>query len=159
MITDSHSAQDAHLTTSHDGRRKQLLDNWGFRCTCSLCRGSTHEITAHEDNRNSIRRLQRRLLDASETGQTLAAVELAHELLDVTEREGLRPLMAEFYDILKNIYFDDGDLGNAQRYGELAVQSWRRLNSVDESHLNYALNFLHYVEERRQLDRKATKGS
>lgn len=70
---------------------------------------------------------------------------IAHEWLEMAGKEGIPPLMPEWYDIVARLSFDVGDLSGARRYAQLSLDGWTRFASVDDSELEAARGFLRDV--------------
>jgi len=62
--------------------------------------------------------------------------------------------MAEMHDILAAIYLDMKDWSNARRYGRLALESWEKLDSVDQYQLEVARWFLRYLDQQKNKPRR-----
>ena len=111
-------------------------------------------MTHSEDRRKDIRKLQARLIEKTRGGDYDEAIATAKELVETTNEEGITPVMAEMHDILAAIYLDMKDWSNARRYGLLALESWEKLDSVDQYQLDVARWFLHYVDRQKAKHRK-----
>ncbi len=145
------TATDAQITLSRTARREYLQENWHFNCKCSLCRASTDEVTASEDRRRDIRKMQSRLVEATTSGDYDGALEAADGLLAAADAEGLTWLMPEMWDIKAAIYLDVRDFTNARRFGQMALDGWESYDSVDEYQLDNARWFMRYIEEQKRL--------
>lgn len=111
-------------------------------------------MTQSEDRRRDMRKFQGSLYEATRSGDYLAAISSAEELLRVAGEEGVRPLLPEMHDILAAIHLDMRDWSNARRYGRLALEGWEKLDSIDEYQLSMARWFLKFVEEAKEADLK-----
>ncbi|OAA59566.1 SET domain protein [Niveomyces insectorum RCEF 264] len=125
----------AQLTLSRTERRAFVHDNYHFNCTCTLCRADPDAMTASEDRRRDMRKLQATLGSATRSGQYAQALDAAEQLLATTAAEGVTPLLAEMYDILGSIHLDLNHFATAARYGQQALAAWERLDSVDDAQL------------------------
>lgn len=122
----------------HDARRKYLRDNWGFDCGCSLCRASEVEVSDSEGRRRQMNDLRETMLDARSNGYYKDAIAIAGDWLNFSDWEGLPLLMAEYHDVLADLYLLKGDMANATRYARMAVDEWVRFGSVDEARVEAA---------------------
>lgn len=132
-------------------RRPYLQQTWGFNCSCALCRSADEAAISYSDHRRErVGELKQSVLLASSERYFENALVMAREWLEVGEKEGVPPLMAEYYDIVARLSFDVGDLQGARRYALLALDAWRRFGSVDSTDLEAARE---YVRELGRLGR------
>lgn len=73
------------------------------------------------------------------------ALVIAHEWLEMAEKEGIPPLMPEWYDVVARLSYDVGDLAGARRYAQLALNGWTKFGSSDDSELEAARDFVREV--------------
>ena len=133
----------------HSKRRQVLNENWGFKCTCSLCTSDPETVAASEERRARIAEVRTDMAQSNMAGHYKSAISHAHQLFALVKEDELLPLVPEFYDLLASMYKDSGDIMNATKYGNLAVQGWADLKSVDDSPLENARQFL---EELKKLE-------
>ncbi len=132
-------------------RREYLRQGWGFDCSCSLCRSKDEAAISDSDHRRErVGELKQSVLQASSEQYFENALVMAHEWLEVGEKEGIPPLLAEYYDIVARLSFDVGDLPDAKRYAHLALDAWTKFGSVDDTDLDAARE---YVRELNRLGR------
>ncbi|KAK3687156.1 hypothetical protein B0T22DRAFT_422423 [Podospora appendiculata] len=122
------------ITMSCDERRKHLKENWGFDCACSLC---------HADQLESI-------LDARKNGYFQDAISIAGDWLQFSEWERVPPLLPEYHETLAELYFLNGDIVNATRYGRMALDGWVKFGSVDDDSLERARGFMRFLTARAE---------
>jgi hypothetical protein len=146
---------DAFLGMPHHVRRQFLLENWGFNCTCSLCRSSAEDISASDARRLKIVQLREDIDRSKARKQYEKAAEFTNELLELYELEGLAPLMPEFYEVLSELYVEMGDLDAASRYGQMALDGWLEFKSVDNQQVESARRFLQELDRRKHGQTKA----
>ncbi|KAH8911149.1 hypothetical protein BR93DRAFT_943251 [Coniochaeta sp. PMI_546] len=132
-------------------RREYLSQVWGFDCSCSLCRSTDEaEISDSDHRRERVGELRESVMQASSEQYFENALVMAHEWLELGEKEGIPPLLAEYYDIVARLSFDVGDLQDARRYALLALGAWTKFGSVDDTDLEAARE---YVRELNRLRR------
>lgn len=132
-------------------RRDYLQQVWGFDCSCSLCRLTDEAAIGDSDHRRErVGELRQSVLQASSEQYFENALVMAHEWLKIGEKEGVPPLLAEYYDIVARLSFDVGDLQGAKRYALLALDAWTKFGSVDDTDLEAARE---YVRELNRLGR------
>ncbi|KAB5577483.1 hypothetical protein GE09DRAFT_520292, partial [Coniochaeta sp. 2T2.1] len=124
-------------------RRTYLSQVWNITCHCPLCTSTSPSDISDSDHRRSrIEELRLSVQQASEQEYYENALVMAHEWLDLAEREGVPPLIAEWYDVVSRLSFDTGDLGQARRYALLSVNAWWRFGSVNTAELEGARGWL-----------------
>jgi len=134
-----------------DQRREHLQQVWGVDCSCSLCRSTDEAAISDSDHRRErIGELRQSVMQASSERYFENALVMAREWVGIGEEEGIPPLLAEYYDIVARLSFDVGDLQDAKRYAQLALDAWMRFGSVDDADLEAARG---YVRELGRLGR------
>jgi hypothetical protein len=134
----------------HD-RRKYLKQVWGFDCSCHLCSSNDEaEISDSDHRRQRVGELRESIMQASSEQYFENALVIAHEWLQVAELEGIPPLLPEYYDIVARLSYDVGDLQEAKKYAQLALDGWTKFGSVDDTDLETARE---YVRELNRLPR------
>jgi hypothetical protein len=101
-----------------------------------------------------MRKLQSKLISATQGGSFQSAIETAEELMQVTDEEGVTPVLPEMHDILAAIYLDMRDWNNARRFGQKALEGWYKFDSVDNYQLEMAQWFVRHVELMKKLVEK-----
>lgn len=147
------SLPDVPLETPRESRRNYLKENWGFDCTCSLCRGSETEISDSESWRDKIKSLKETILNAKSQGYYHDAIVMTEEVLQFSEWERIPPFMPEYHDTLADLYFLKGDMANATRYARMAVDGWARSGSVDDEELEKSRVFLRRLDQLNEKRR------
>ncbi|OIW28639.1 hypothetical protein CONLIGDRAFT_654819 [Coniochaeta ligniaria NRRL 30616] len=131
------------ISMPHNQRREYLRQVWGFDCSCSLCHSTDEAAISDSDHRRErVGELKQSVLQASSQQYFENALVMAQEWLEVGEREGVPPLLAEYYDIVARLSFDVGDLQDARRYALLAFDAWTKFGSVDDTDLEAAREYL-----------------
>ncbi|KAK0701575.1 hypothetical protein B0T26DRAFT_733950 [Lasiosphaeria miniovina] len=146
------------ITETREDRRKYLKENWGFDCTCELCRATDLEIGDSESRRRRMKELKESVLYARKEGFFQDAVNMAEEWLMFSEWERLPPLMPEYYDTLTELYLLNGDIFNATRYGRMALDGWAKFGSVDDEFLERSRIGLLNLSERSKTRRLYSSG-
>lgn len=122
-------------------RHQYLQSDYGFNCSCSLCKASKVERATSDRYRAELEALrdtidtaltQRRWPDAaqyaSEAVQKLSEAEvLAPGVIDYS----LTPLYTEHYEQLMRCYYKMGDLTMAKEYGQKAIEAIFHLDGAD----------------------------
>jgi hypothetical protein len=145
------TVKDVPLETPIKTRRQYLKDNWGFDCTCSLCRGPDSDIEDSESWRRKLKSLRETIADARSQGYYQDAITMTEELLQFSEWDRSPVFMPEYHDALADLYFLNGDMVNATKYARMAVDGWARFGSVDDEGLEKARLFLSQLERRTRL--------
>lgn len=122
-FSDQPTYKDARLGMSHQ-ERQALLADWGFQCTCDMCTAAPAEIAASDNRRQKITQLKADIMDFLNRGKVHGAVKMIREVIDVMDKENLRPLMTEQYETLARIQWA---LGNKEKGVEYARESIRLL--------------------------------
>jgi hypothetical protein len=142
-----------------DERRSYLHHVWGFDCSCALCRSTDDAATADSDHRRErVVELRQSVLQASSEEYYENALVMAREWLDVAEKEGIPPLMAEWYDVVARLSYDVGDLEAARRYALLAMNAWERFGAVDSADLQAAREWVRDLGRLPRTTRLETRG-
>jgi len=138
-LTKSRPATDVPLNLlSHD--REELIREWGFKCTCSLC--SSAAKTADSDFRRQ--RINRNLRDMKlpQNQKQHILDKLVREVLDFGEKEWMLPQVGDFHRIIAGVYAGMGDIETARKHGELAVRKLRHFAGFDNERTLDASRFL-----------------
>lgn len=151
---------DAPITLTHAQRRQYLHQNFHLDCICSLCRASADiDLVPDSDHlRQRVGELKQALTQATSEQYFENALAIAHEWLEMAEKEGIPPLMPEYYDIVARLSFDVGDLPGARRYAQLALDGWTRFGSTDDAELERARDFMRMVNRLGRDARLEKKG-
>jgi len=134
-------------------QRAQLIQEWGFNCTCSLC--SDAEASRVSDiNRDRIQDILESFdhLENRTQEKVRAALEEAE---DLGKKEGLAGQMGDVYSIFADIYLDMGDVKNARKYGRIAVKMLRHYAGHDNMRTDSAVAFMAKLD-KLETSRKAT---
>ena len=121
-------------------QRAQLIQKWGFNCTCSLC--SDAEASRVSDiNRGRIQDILESLdhIENRTQENVRAAVD---EIEDLGKKEGLAGQIGDFYGIIADIYLQMGDLKNARKYGTMAVKMLQHYAEFDNMRTGAAVAFM-----------------
>ncbi|KAK0619545.1 hypothetical protein B0T14DRAFT_566384 [Immersiella caudata] len=125
-------------------QRTQLIKEWGFNCTCSLCT-NPQLFKGSDKNRDRIQQILESL-DHNEN-RTQAKVQAAvDEVEELVVKEGLAGQLGDFHGIIADIYLNVGDLKKARKYGKSAVKLLGHYAGVDNMRTDRAVAFL------RELD-------
>ncbi|KAK3324824.1 hypothetical protein B0T19DRAFT_239487 [Cercophora scortea] len=138
------------ITTPASERRKHLQENWGFACQCSLCHADELALGESENNRRRMTELRDSILDARKNGYFQDAINIAGDWLQFSEWERVPPLLPEYHETLAELYFLNGDLVNATRYGRMSLDGWVKFGSVDDDSLERARGFLRFLTSRTE---------
>ncbi|KAL1836193.1 hypothetical protein VTJ49DRAFT_5460 [Mycothermus thermophilus] len=133
------------LETPVEQRKRYLKENWGFECTCSLCRGSEEELENSESWRRKTKSLKETIADAKSTGYYKDAIVMTEELLMFSEWDRVPPFMPDYHDTLAHLYYLNGNMANATRYARMAMDGWVKFGSVDDEDLEKARVFLEHL--------------
>ncbi|GJC81409.1 hypothetical protein ColLi_04247 [Colletotrichum liriopes] len=110
--------------------RKQTLQEWGFNCTCALC-SSPDDVAVSDTYRTRLQEILAEMTDPAFMTPSLVA-ELAGELDDVVEREGLAAQAGEFYGIVARVYAHMGEAETGRRYAKMAVEKMIQFAGYDD---------------------------
>ena len=135
---------DTPLGLTHKDRNN-LLRNWGFQCTCSLC-SSPDERDTSDTHRMRISRIWNGL-EIYKHKNKAKVVELTRELLKLLDVEELTVRVGEFYEKLAKIYLDMGHIKGARKFGRLALKYWEEFDSIERDHVKEVLGFLQPLEK------------
>ncbi|KAH6693539.1 hypothetical protein F5X68DRAFT_247852 [Plectosphaerella plurivora] len=111
----------ARLGMSHQ-ERQTLLTDWGFKCTCDMCTAHPSVVAASDNRRAKITQLKTDILDYLDRGKVHGAVKMIREVIDVMEKENLRPLMTEQYETLARIQWALGAKEKGVKYARKSIQ-------------------------------------
>jgi len=114
---------DAYLGMPHEVRKKYLLDNWGFDCTCSQCSASEEDIADSDARRYTIVQIREDIDKAREEKRTQDAIALAKDLVTLYREEELGPLVPEAHYILAGLHLQSGDVEQAREFGQKALEA------------------------------------
>ena len=107
-------------TQTRDVRRRELIQNWGFECSCSSCTQSTAVATASDTRVQQILALQKHLMDRDATSQ--ATAEMAEFLVSLYAQERLLAPVAEAHTLAAYEYNGQGEGYLAMKHASLAVE-------------------------------------
>ncbi|KAK4450301.1 N-lysine methyltransferase SMYD2 [Podospora aff. communis PSN243] len=125
-------------------QRTQLIQEWGFNCTCSLC-SNPKRFKTSDKNRDRIQVILESLDHPGNRTQAKvrAAVE---EVEDLVVKEGLAGQLGDFYAIIADIYLNMGDLRKTRKSGRNAVKLLQHYAGFDNMRTEKAEEFM------RELD-------
>ena len=129
-------------------RKNILKRHWGFDCNCEVCSAPEERID-ESDMRVMFIMEAKKMIDSGETDPR-TTLELASEILDLYDQEGLVTPKAEFYLIAGKAADELGDLEAAQRFTREAIFYWRILAGEDSEEVREAEEFAHGVLGRRR---------
>lgn len=111
-------------------RQRSLNDYWGFKCTCSLCSGSSEEIRASDSRLERIVELQKSLADWTPWSDGTPA--MAEELISLYEEERLHAAKATGHTFAALAYNAVGDSKIAEWHAEFALDAGMVNSGTDE---------------------------
>ncbi|KAK0738003.1 hypothetical protein B0T18DRAFT_334134 [Schizothecium vesticola] len=121
-------------------QRAQLIQKWGFNCTCSLC-NDAEACRVSDVNRGRIQDILESLDQVeNRTQENLRAA--VDEVEDLGKKEGLAGQIGDFYGIIADIYLKMGDLKNAREYGTMAVKMLQHYADFDNIRTSVAVAFI-----------------
>ena len=120
--------------------RKELIRQWGFNCTCSLC--SSHAKTVDSDSRRQriTEVLEQMHLPENKRHRNLGR--LAQEIVDLGEKEGMLPQIGDFHHIIGELYNEVGDTRMAREHGNMALEQLKHFAGFDNERTLKASRFL-----------------
>ncbi|KAH8880253.1 hypothetical protein GQ53DRAFT_670224 [Thozetella sp. PMI_491] len=143
------------LATKHDIRRSTLKENWGFDCSCAMCRDEPLKIQDSESGRRRIVELKGTAAHAKSEGFFQDAINIVEEWTLFAEEEGVPDPEPELHGTLAELYTLKAgktglpeDWAKARRYARMAVNGWLQLGSVDGEALEAARVQLRKLEGR-----------
>ncbi|KAI1855795.1 hypothetical protein JX265_012240 [Neoarthrinium moseri] len=105
--------------------RQELLRQWGFNCSCSLCLAPASEVAKSDAARTRIQTIADRLRSAK-ANKKGKLTRLVSEMLHLVDQEGLGPQLVVWYDLISRAYLQVDDFENAELYADLADQTWKQ---------------------------------
>ncbi|KXX78465.1 N-lysine methyltransferase SMYD2 [Madurella mycetomatis] len=134
--------------------RRDMIQFWGFNCTCALC-SNAQAIKTSDRQRRRIQKILEDLDDsANHTPEKVSAATTEVEGLVV--EEGMTGQMGDLYSIIANVYLTMGDLKMARSYGKLAVKLLRWYAGFDSARTESAQAFMVKLEG---VEHQAAQGS
>ncbi|KAK0652654.1 hypothetical protein B0T16DRAFT_406579 [Cercophora newfieldiana] len=126
-------------------QRTELIQEWGFNCTCSLC--TNKEASKVSDkNRDRIQEILESLDHLENRTQTKVHAALT-ETEDLGSKEGLAGQMGDLYAIIADIYFDMGDLNKSRTYGRRAIKMLQHYAGFDNMRTVRAESFMKKLDK------------
>jgi hypothetical protein len=144
---------DAFLGMPYNVRQEFLQNNWGFKCTCSLCEAPDQERSSSDERRMRIVKLRDEIDHARTAKQYERAISLVMELIRFCETEELFPLIPGFHEMLAGIYEDMGNVSEAKRYGKITLQGWFQFESIDSYRVESAMALVRRMERAEKHSR------
>ncbi|KAI0011288.1 SET domain-containing protein [Xylariaceae sp. FL0662B] len=129
--------------------RQDLIREWGFNCTCSLCT-SPNDLAVSDHQRDRIQDILAEL-DSPTTRNRSAVQKRVVEIVDLCKKEGMTAQIGDFYTIIMDIYSSMGDLDMAKRYGLLALEELRHYAGHDHERTEKALAMLEDLNKRLDI--------
>jgi hypothetical protein len=110
--------------------RQQILGEWGFSCSCSLCSASARKISKSDGARTRIQEIYGKLQAGKATSKRRLD-SLVSEILDLIREEGLEPQRVVVYEIISRAFIQVNDFESAQRYADMAEKTWTQYGGRD----------------------------
>lgn len=129
-----------------DDRADLIMGTWGFQCKCALCANEvqTHVSDAH---RRQMDRIMEEL-DMTEVRTPVLVADLADELEEMIDEEGLDAQRGDIYGILSRVYSEMGDFRGALRYAEKGSQKQEHYKGWDDVRTWQARRFVDILKMR-----------
>ncbi len=120
-------------------RKTILRRQWGFDCKCEICGASEERIDESDMRVMFIMEAKERILKGETDLRT--TLELASEVLELYDQEGLVTPKAEFFLIAARAADGLGDYKAAYNYVQDAIRYWRILAGEDSDEVRDAEQF------------------
>lgn len=107
-------------------RSDQLRDQWGFTCTCSVCKPPPEAVEASDRRLKQMQQLEEQLTNLNQHRN--ASIQAAHELIALYEEERIHGPIAKAYEYAALEYAYAGQKWMVKRYAQMAVEAgklWR----------------------------------
>ena len=111
---------DSNILASWRERQEALSAVWGFQCTCQHCSSTAPEIEASDKRLERILELQTILADFDPG--SVGTTAMAEELIRLYEEEHLDAAKATGHKVAALAYNAVGDVKNARRHAEIALE-------------------------------------
>lgn len=126
-------------------RQQYLETNYGFKCTCSLCKAPMSERKSSDDRRMRLSELGKKI-EAAQKKQDLAGAAgfalQALEELSLSEPEALTPLAYGYDEKLAKIHLEMDEIDMARFYAGKAFEGFSYLRGVDDDRAQELKRFL-----------------
>ncbi|KAI0384297.1 SET domain-containing protein [Hypomontagnella monticulosa] len=129
-------------------QRQSLIREWGFNCTCSLCK-SPKESAASDKRRSRIQELLAEL-DRPDIRSHVAIKKRVDEILGLCAKEGLAAQVGDFHTIVAELYSGLGDIERAKTHAKLAVKELTHYAGHDHERTMSAASFLRKLDGNRK---------
>jgi len=126
LLTKWRCVDIAHYFTSQE--RQSRLQEWGFNCTCDLCRATAEERAISDGRRVKIAPISHGITAALEKWDIHKAIRIMEDRLVLLKEEGLEASSGEMHEGLARLYWILGD-------EEIAIGHAR--NAVDYADFGY----------------------
>jgi hypothetical protein len=115
--------------SSREDREDLLNRNWGFNCTCSLCKGTKEEIEASDTRRSKIQFVKEHL--ERSVGNMDKIMKLTNKLLSLYDEEGLYAPRARYNEVAAYAASAMSNEEEAKKYAGISRSYWEVLAGKD----------------------------